>query len=392
MVLDVIACIITATVLLVGLVLVISITYFSKSIVPQANRRFQDYYSLAVWRFGRLFQRPYVRSSKSQRHLLPSAPVLTLNASKCRNKRVLDEHSMAMDFTNETNLCYSASALSNNVVATASHLEYCFDEAPLILQQHLQQLQLQQDIRARANSEEQWRQLQLAYLPPISENRSVESLSITNSPQNYYDDSLSVRYLHADRLNVNKSGESRNRLRRSIILFTGPEDRERWLLPDDDEDDFRDRSSGSPNDDSRDSISDGYSDEFSSSDDKRLNGRQFQPIEERDENSDNTGNQHSRAQQWMQLLRQPHFAWITKPSTTETKQDIHQYQRDFNNTNPHGSSHFGQPAHEELLPPFPGSLQPRQLQSISARNVIDEDDIEQRSMGNQISIAATILI
>jgi hypothetical protein len=299
---------------------------------------------------------------------------------------------MAMDFTNETNLCYTASALSSNIVATASHLEYCFDEASLILQQHLQQLQLQQDIQARANSEEQWKQLQLAYLPPISENRSVESLSVTNSPQNYYDESLSVRYLHADRLNLNKSGEPRKRLRRSIILFTGTEDRERWLLPDDDEDDFRDRSSSSPNDDSRDSISDGYSDEFSSSDDKRFNDRQFQPIEKRDENSDNTGNQHSRAQQWMQLIRQPHFACITKPSTTETKQDIHQYQSDFNNTNPHGSSHFGQTAHEELLPPFPGSLQPRQLHSISPRNVIDEDDIEQRSTGNQISTAATILI
>jgi hypothetical protein len=209
----IVACIVVI-VLLFGTLLCSFFTFSYKSTLIQSEMNVRDAYIKATIIFARLFQRPpqrhnftaFARALIANRpHYHPTKLIL---ASTYRSSRNLGDSSFAFDLTNESTMCYSGTLFqfSNNIVAQNSHLEYCFDS---VLPP------------TPGDSPRTLNNLRLAYLPTIKESKSVESISmqsVTFSPRESF---------------------MRPRVRREILLFTGPEHRREWL-PDESEDEEHD--------------------------------------------------------------------------------------------------------------------------------------------------------
>lgn len=206
---DAIVATIVVVVLLLGILLCGFYTFSYKSTMIQPEMNVRDAYIKATIIFARLFQQPRKRNNFSMftRPLVSNKPYFRLNkpinADSARKSRNMGDSSFAFDLTNETSIFYSGTLFkfSNNIVAQNSHLEYCFDPimppAPV-------------DSPRTLN-------LKLAYLPSIKESKSMESLSSISaySPRDNF---------------------IRPRIKREILLFTGPEHRREWLAEESGED------------------------------------------------------------------------------------------------------------------------------------------------------------
>jgi hypothetical protein len=201
---DAIVASIVAMVLLFGIILCGFYTFSYKSTMIQPEMNVRDAYIKATIIFARLFQRPPQRHNFSAftRTLIANRPHYRPNklimASTYRSSRNLGDSSFAFDLTNETTIFYCGTLFkfSNNIVAQHSHLEYCFES---VLPP------------TPGDSPRTLNNLKLAYLPTIKESKSLESIStksVTFTPRESF---------------------MRPRVRREILLFTGPEHRREWL-------------------------------------------------------------------------------------------------------------------------------------------------------------------
>lgn len=446
--LDMIVAIVTGTILLVGAIVLVFLSRFTKTIpVAPRSRKALDSYTQAALRFRRMFQRrpftasPTASTADSSEHGREKGSSrsktanfhsnIEIEAQKHRRRRLLENHSMGMDLSVETNIFYTMTNLPNHIVATSQHLEYCFNDSSA-LSQTLQFYQ--QQLVNQSKAEEKWKQeLQLAYLPPIAEVRSVESGSPAITPR-YYDDLSASSGIGHIRFPPHDF-PPRRQIPRAIFLFSGPEDRDLWLFPEDDEeeedepDDFssdecdekapdvENQTLGTINvRQSTDSDIDVmYLSDLSSSGDRNgtrrswsptskrrrtnrsprqsrmnsfasANGTQLSPIDEHNNTDEmetsRQQQQQQRLSQWMQLLRQPPLlAWPSlspkhhSPKSTETDNktehaSTQQQLQDGETLSPSLPDTEGATARTvmvtpEALPPFPGSLYPRQLHPIS---------------------------
>lgn len=368
--------IVAGIILLIGTIVLAVLSRFTKTIpVAPRSKKGLDPYSQAVLRFRRMFQRrpftasptastadssehgPSKNSSRSRTANFHSN--IEIEAQKHRQSRILESHSMGMDLTVETNIFYTMTNLPNHIVATSNHLEYCFNDTSA-LSQTLQFYQ--QQLVNQTKAEEKWKkELQLAYLPPIAEVRSVESGSPAITPRQRYLDDLSASSSYGHMRFPPHDVPPRRQIPRAIFLFSGPEDRDLWLFPEDDEDeeDEADYSSDESDEKSPDvenqtlgtinvrqstdsDIDVMYLSDLSSSGERngsrrswsptskrrrtnrsprqsRMNsfvsvsGTQLSPIDEHNADEMETSrqqHQQQRLSQWMQLLRQPPIlAW-----------------------------------------------------------------------------------
>lgn len=448
--LDVIVTIVTGAILLVGTIVLVFLSRFTKTIpVAPRSRKALDSYTQAALRFRRMFQRrpftasPTASTADSSEHGREKSSSrsktanfhsnIEIEAQKHRQRRVLESHSMGMDLTVETNIFYTMTNLPNHIVATSHHLEYCFNDSSA-LSQTLQFYQ--QQLVNQSKAEEKWKkELQLAYLPPIAEVRSVESGSPAITPRQRFLDDLSTNSGYGHMRFPPHEFPPRRQIPRAIFLFSGPEDRDLWLFPEDDEDeeDEQDDFSSEESDEKtpdvenqtlgtvhvRQSIDSDvdvmYLSDLSSSGDRNgtrrswsptskkrrskrsprqsrmnsfisANGTQLSPIDEHhhadDMETSRQQQQQQRLSQWMQLLRQPPLlAWPSlspkhhSPKSTQTDNqtehaDMQQQLQDGDTVSPSLPDTEGATARTvmmtpEALPPFPGSLYPRQLHPIS---------------------------
>lgn len=199
-VLDMIIGIIVATLLLLGVLICVLFSSACKSSLVEPSSKLRNSYIRATIVFSRMFQRP----AKSKQLNLNSAnqvwkvpPARLMDANRTRSRRSLGDSSVGMDLSQESSIFYSGTSLANNIVAKGNHLEYFFetptDPMPLASEQM---------------------KLRVAYLPTIRECKSTETVSNAASISD-------------------SRGWLRPRIRREIILFTGPEEKREWLEDDD---------------------------------------------------------------------------------------------------------------------------------------------------------------
>lgn len=202
---DMIVAIIVSSILFIAVFLCIIFSSGCKSSLVEPSNNFRSSYMRATIVFSKMFQRPAkaVPPPSVQPTWKPPPPKI-IDGNRARSRRNLGEISVGMDLTTETKISYSGSIMNNNVVAKGNHLEYCFESA------------VETTTLFPANSVELMK-LKIAYLPTIRESKSSESIS--NAP--------------------NDSRRLRPRVRREIVLFTGPEEKREFLSDgDSSEEDF----------------------------------------------------------------------------------------------------------------------------------------------------------
>jgi hypothetical protein len=237
---DAIVASIVAVVLLCAVLLCSFYTFTYKATMIQPEIKVRDAYIQATIIFARLFQRPPKKTSFdvfSRSLMITNSPAASfrphrpLAAERMRSSRNIGDSSFAFDLTNETSIFYSGTLFksSNNIVARQSHLEYCFDwDSTAILPP------------TPGDSPRVTLNLQLAYLPTIKESKSMESLSTKSNFGSANHTPRDSGSAHGGSSHHHHHHSMRPRMKREILLFTGPEHRREWLS----EDESADESDG----------------------------------------------------------------------------------------------------------------------------------------------------